>query len=94
MERLERSVEALIHRFDSTFDEQRTTTAPPFAPLPSSGGSTDPSDLDPAPVLLIRDAATDAGVHSPGQLDEIRLPNDVISMGLVTPAIAHSLFTL
>ncbi|ENH69426.1 Transcriptional activator of proteases prtT [Fusarium oxysporum f. sp. cubense race 1] len=57
-------------------------------PVPSA-------ELDPAPVFLIRDAATDAGVHSPEQaITQTGPQSDVISTGLVSLQTAHSLLGL
>ncbi|KAF5654102.1 hypothetical protein F25303_1712 [Fusarium sp. NRRL 25303] len=53
------------------------------------------AELDPAPVFLIRDAATDAGVHSPEQaIAQTGPQSDVISTGLVSLQTAHSLLGL
>lgn len=49
----------------------------------------------PAPVFLIRDAATDAGVGSPERLDHgVGFQQDVISIGLVPLPTAHTLLRM
>lgn len=54
-----------------------------------------PAEPNPAPVIMIREAATDAGVSSPEQFDLLSSSlSDVISAGLVTSATAHSLLKL
>ena len=52
-------------------------------------------DQDQAPVLWIRDAAADAGVQSPQQVQaRPQQHSDVISTGLVALSTAHSLLSL
>lgn len=49
-------------------------------------------DRHPAPVFLIRDACTDAGVGSPDRLDQgLGFQQDVVSIGLVPLPTAHTL---
>lgn len=67
---------------------RRATSVGPRQPSPSAGP-------DSAPVFLIRDAATDAGVHSPQQLDASPVQHsDVISIGLIARPTARSLLSL
>ncbi|KAJ0139516.1 hypothetical protein HZ326_17552 [Fusarium oxysporum f. sp. albedinis] len=93
LERLERTVSALVDKLDSKLDEIAGSSNLDRAsvvevPVPSA-------ELDPAPVFLIRDAATDAGVHSPEQaLTQTGPQSDVISTGLVSLQTAHSLLGL
>jgi hypothetical protein len=93
LERLERTVSALVDKLDSKLDEiagssNNSRPAVVEVPVPSA-------ELDPAPVFLIRDAATDAGVHSPEQaIAQTGPQSDVISTGLVSPQTAHSLLGL
>ncbi|KAI8711952.1 hypothetical protein NCS52_01460300 [Fusarium sp. LHS14.1] len=93
LERLERTVGALVDRLDSRLDQLDGTSNKTQRPIRSSESVTAP-DLDPAPVFLIRDAATDAGVHSPEQTVHPVSQPDVISSGLVPLSTAHSLLEL
>lgn len=52
------------------------------------------TDRDIAPVFMIRDAATDAGVQSPEAINRLITSSDVISTGLVSLSTAHSLLEL
>ncbi|KAH8430747.1 Zn(II)2Cys6 transcription factor domain-containing protein [Aspergillus melleus] len=94
LERLERTVESLVGRLDSRLDALTSS----WNNEPSAGKATEyvsSTEQNPAPVLLIRDAAMDAGVHSPDQNDShVGLSPDVISSGLVTLPTAHSLVQL
>ncbi|KAH7130981.1 hypothetical protein EDB81DRAFT_905749 [Dactylonectria macrodidyma] len=93
LERLERTVGALVDRLDSRLDELGGIPSnPPGQPRASQ--SVTASELDPAPVFLIRDAATDAGVHSPEQVIHPVSHSDVISSGLITLSTAYSLLEL
>jgi hypothetical protein len=62
-------------------------------PTAATSTTTSTADGNVAPVFLLRDAATDAGVHSP---DSIQIPSDsnVISSGLVSLPTANSLLEL
>lgn len=54
-----------------------------------------PAEPNPAPVILIREAATDAGVSSPEHFELLSSNlSDVISAELVTLPTAHSLLKL
>ncbi|KAH7304205.1 putative C6 finger domain protein [Stachybotrys elegans] len=88
LDRLERTVALLVDRLDSRLDDVGNSTREPVAPRNESQSSP---DLDPAPVFLIRDAATNAGVHSPEQTTS---GPDVISSGLVSLPTAHALLDL
>ncbi|PYI27945.1 hypothetical protein BP00DRAFT_482049 [Aspergillus indologenus CBS 114.80] len=90
-ERLERTVESLIDRLDAKID----ALASRFNDKPPLREERNAIDHDPAPVLLIREAALDAGVRSPEQ-NEVRPEAyaDPISSGLVSSSIAHSLVEL
>lgn len=93
LERLERTVSALVDKLDSKLDEIAGSSNLDRAsvvevPVPSA-------ELDPAPVFLIRDAATDAGVHSPEQaITQTGPQSDIISTGIVSLQIAYSLLGL
>lgn len=93
LERLERTVSALVDKLDSKLDEiagssNQNRSSVVEVPVPAA-------ELDPAPVFLIRDAATDAGVHSPEQaIAQTGPQSDVISTGLVSLQTAHSLLGL
>ncbi|KAM5369641.1 hypothetical protein ACJZ2D_008900 [Fusarium nematophilum] len=93
LERLERTVGALVDRLDTRLDELAGASSDVPRQFRSSEPSTAP-DLDPAPVFLIRDAAADAGVHSPKHSAYPALQSDVISTGLVSLSTAHSLLAL
>lgn len=89
LSRLERTVDKLVSRLDAEFNglvnsysnhTRATTTA-------------SAADGNSAPVFLLRDAATDAGVHSP-ETSQTRTHVDVISTGLVSMDNAHSLVEL
>ena len=85
---------ALSDRLDSRLNALDAATA---RKSPSEGTREvfDSSEQNPAPVFLIRDAATDAGVHSRKQVqDQSAFQLDVISTGLVALPIAHSLLEL
>ncbi|KAI9042011.1 fungal specific transcription factor domain-containing protein [Aspergillus affinis] len=94
LERLERIVEGLVGRLDSRLYALTSI----WNNEPSARKATQfvsSTEQNPAPVLLIRDAAIDAGVHSPDQNDSnTGLFSDVISSGLVTLPTAHSLVQL
>ncbi|OAA58224.1 Major facilitator superfamily domain, general substrate transporter [Cordyceps fumosorosea ARSEF 2679] len=89
--KLERTVAALIDRLDAQSNEPGTATT--VIRARSDQGA--PVERNPAPVILIREAATDAGLSPPGQFGS--LPgnaSDVISAGLVTASTSHSLLKL
>ncbi|KAH8705241.1 hypothetical protein BGW36DRAFT_367155 [Talaromyces proteolyticus] len=91
--RLERTVEALVDRIDARFNELAGTASNTQIRTIKSTAET---DTNTAPVFLIRDAATDAGVHTPEliQSHHRSTHSDVISTGLVTLSTAHSLLEL
>jgi hypothetical protein len=68
-------------------------------PLSDNGSGTGtglvprPRESHPAPVFLIRDACSDAGVTSPGR-PEPGAAKDVISTGLVPLPTAHTLLSM
>ncbi|KAF4337496.1 hypothetical protein FBEOM_8594 [Fusarium beomiforme] len=86
-------VSALVDKLDSRLDDLAGPSnhdKPPNLEVAVSS-----AELDPAPVFLIRDAATDAGVHSPEQVNtQPGFQPDVISTGLVSLSTAHSLLGL
>jgi hypothetical protein len=88
--RLERTVDELVGRLDAKFDGPNNTDSIPDT-RPTTTIST--ADGNPAPVFLLRDAATDAGVHSP-ETSQTHFHSDVISSGLVSISTAHSLLDL
>ncbi|THD00258.1 hypothetical protein EYZ11_000308 [Aspergillus tanneri] len=87
LEKLEKTVEGLVDRLGHRLDARpnwnnesaRTTT------------ESISSEQNPGPVVLIREAAIDAGVHFPDQNDP---HSDVISSGLLTLPMAQSLLEL
>ncbi|KAJ5737909.1 uncharacterized protein N7483_003034 [Penicillium malachiteum] len=93
LQRLEKTVGILVDRLDAQFKGQRESSAhrtlpPPEAPITSS-------ELNPAPIILIRGAADDAGVSSQEQPDyQLHFSSDVISAGLITIPAAHSLLKM
>ncbi|KAH6647169.1 hypothetical protein BKA67DRAFT_581868 [Truncatella angustata] len=94
LERLERTVSILVDRLDSKLSELGNTSSHQRTPSRASLSSPEP---DAAPVMLIRDAATNAGVTSPEQnlaYSGSAFQHDVISAGLVPLSFAHSLLTL
>ncbi|KAF7546927.1 hypothetical protein G7Z17_g8087 [Cylindrodendrum hubeiense] len=94
LERLERTVRALVDRLDSRLEDIDSPLSF-MRPPPASNEPESSTDLNPAPVFLIRDAATDAGVYSPDQNSTHSVSqSDVISAGLVTIQTAHTLLAL
>lgn len=83
MDRLDAKLNELVTSDDSAHTRPTTTTS----------NTTSTVDRNAAPVFLLRDAATDAGVHSP---ESIQIPSnsDVISTGLVPMPTANSLLEL
>lgn len=71
-------------RFNDLVDSEKNARATPT--------TTSAADGNTAPVFLLRDAATDAGVHSPD--NQIHSHSDVISTGLVSLPTAHLLLEL
>lgn len=93
LERLERTVALLVDRLDSRLDDIRDDRSHESGPPPDETQSS--PDLDPAPVFLIRDAATNAGVHSPEEtIGKPSIRPDVIASGLVSLSTAHTLLHL
>ncbi|KAM3435172.1 hypothetical protein MY4824_005044 [Beauveria thailandica] len=88
-------VGALLERLDASAqsqtgpEEQRQSKG-----IIQPGNKERSAELDPAPVLLIRKAVTDAGVSPRGQFDLSNDLADVISAGLVTAPAAYSLLEL
>ena len=84
-------MERLIDRLDSRLNDAVAN--------PGSNAqmrhTADP-DRNTAPVFLIRDAATDAGVRSPETIESHSASSypDVISTGLVALPTAHSLLEM
>ncbi|KAM3433620.1 hypothetical protein NHJ13734_006386 [Beauveria thailandica] len=95
LEQLERTVGALLERLDASAqsqtgpEEQRKSKG-----IIQPGNKERSAELDPAPVLLIRKAVTDAGVSPRGRFDLSNDLADVISAGLVTAPAAYSLLEL
>lgn len=91
LERLERTVGALVDRLDAQSKEQEKVPTR----IQARSEEITPTESNLAPVILIREAATDAGVSPPGQFDSLPSSvSDVISAGLVTSSTAHSLLKL
>lgn len=90
---MESTLAALVDRLDGKEDVLRAPSTDLDAP-PHGADVISSAGQDQAPMLLIRDAATDAGAHSP----EISVTSgnfsDVISDGLITLTTAHSLLSL
>ncbi|PYH49022.1 uncharacterized protein BP01DRAFT_353340 [Aspergillus saccharolyticus JOP 1030-1] len=88
---LERTVERLFNRLDVKIDALASQYNHGLPSREEKGAI----EHDPGPVLLIREAALDAGVRSPEQ-SEVRPEAyaDPITAGLVSPSIAHSLVEL
>ncbi|RAK71342.1 uncharacterized protein BO72DRAFT_490589 [Aspergillus fijiensis CBS 313.89] len=90
--RLERTVESLVDRLDAKIDALASRFNEETPPRRTEQGII---EHEPAPVLLIREAALDAGVRSPEQNDaRPEVYADPISSGLVSSSIAHSLVEL
>lgn len=88
LSRLERTLNSLVDRLDARIDD-----------IAGAGNNiqtratSSTADTNTAPVFLIRDAATDAGVQSP-EANHTSSHSDVISQGLVTLPVANSLLEL
>ncbi|KAH7142755.1 putative C6 finger domain protein [Dactylonectria estremocensis] len=93
LDRLERTVETLLDRLDSRLDALTSISTRNELSLRSRQSSL-PSEPNSAPVFVIRDAATDAGVYSPEVHGVPASELDLISAGFITTATAHSLLTL
>ncbi|KAM0277666.1 hypothetical protein ACHAO9_012485 [Fusarium lateritium] len=93
IDRLERTIGALVDRLNSLVDEPSGSSNQDMLPaLQEPGPST---ELDPAPLFMIRDAAADAGVYSPDQANtQAGSRPDVISSGHVSLPTAYSLLQL
>ncbi|RAH67268.1 uncharacterized protein BO66DRAFT_329522, partial [Aspergillus aculeatinus CBS 121060] len=90
--RLERTVESLVDRLDAKIDALASRFNEETPPRRAEQSII---EREPAPVLLIREAALDAGVRSPEQNDaHPEVYADLISSGLVSLSIAHSLVEL
>ncbi|KGQ04389.1 putative transporter [Beauveria bassiana D1-5] len=95
LEQLERTVGALLERLDASSQNQaRSEEKRKSERIIQPENEERPAELDPAPVILIRKAATDAGVSPPGQFDLSNNLTDVISAGLITAPAAYSLLEL
>lgn len=93
LERLERTVGSLVERLDSMVDEPTGSYDRDRRPAVQGPGPS--TELDPAPLFMIRDAAADAGVHSPEQANtQAGSRPDVISTGHVSLSTAYSLLQL
>lgn len=97
LERLERSVQGLADRLDARLDDipqvQSRTSREKLRPR--MDGKTVVAERNPAPVLLLRDAAADAGVGSPQPTsNQFASPPDVITTGIVSLSTAQSLLRL
>lgn len=85
---------ALVDRLDAQSKDQGNATTPVVIQAGTEERAA-PAESNPAPVILIREAATDAGVSPPGQFDSLPSSvSDVIAAGLVTLSTAHSLLNL
>ncbi|KAH8169459.1 hypothetical protein LIA77_10003 [Sarocladium implicatum] len=100
--RLEKTVETLVARLDAKLDAftapptRDTRDMPPMATAATdSSESSSSTSRNPAPILLIKDAASNAGVR-PSQADRTAAtPHaDVLSTGLVDLSTAYSLLGL
>lgn len=95
--RLEAKLDIIINRDNGARTNPggiSTAPAPQLQPPPPSSSSRRASaTADSVPVLLIRDAATDAGVYTPGPTDA-GLQTDVMAAGLVPPATARSMMEM
>lgn len=97
LERLERSVQGLTDRLESRLDD-----TPQIQPRTGRGKlyprvdeRTVAAERSPAPVLLIRDAAVDAGVESPHPAGNHPASQmDVITSGIVSLSTAQSLLQM
>ncbi|KAJ6007259.1 hypothetical protein N7540_011235 [Penicillium herquei] len=93
LEKLERTVGILVERLDAQFKDQGELSAHPT--LPPLEEPITSSELNPAPIILIRGVADDAGVSSQEQPDyQSNCSSDVISAGLITIPTAHSLLKI
>ncbi|EFY94804.2 Zn(2)-C6 fungal-type DNA-binding domain protein [Metarhizium robertsii ARSEF 23] len=101
LDRLEALADKLVNRLESILDNVASVTqehhrrTPPLSENGSGATShyPGPRERHPAPVFLIRDACTDAGVRSP-EHNEAGESQDVISTGLVPLPTAHSLLRI
>ncbi|KAM0206349.1 hypothetical protein ACHAPQ_010280 [Fusarium lateritium] len=93
IDRLERTIGALVDRLDSLVDEPSGSSNQDKLPAVQEPGPS--TELDPAPLFMIRDAAADAGVYSPEQANtQAGYRPDVISTGHVSLQTAYSLLQL
>ncbi|KAK8926928.1 putative transcriptional regulatory protein [Metarhizium anisopliae] len=101
LDRLEALADKLVNRLESILDNVASVTqehhrrTPPLSENGSGATShyPGPRERHPAPVFLIRDACTDAGVGSP-EHHEAGESQDVISIGLVPLPTAHTLLRI
>ncbi|KAH0594613.1 hypothetical protein MHUMG1_07447 [Metarhizium humberi] len=101
LDRLEALADKLVNRLESILDNVASVTqehhrrTPPLSENGSGATShyPGPRERHPAPVFLIRDACTDAGVGSP-EHHEAGESQDVISTGLVPLPTAHTLLRI
>ncbi|KAL6407574.1 hypothetical protein AUP68_08593 [Ilyonectria robusta] len=89
LERLEKTVETLLDRLDAL-----TSISTRNEPSPRPIQSSLPSEPNSAPVFVIRDAATDAGVYSPEVHGVPTAEPDLIAAGFIATSTAHSLLKL
>lgn len=93
IQKLEYMVETLTSRLDSALGARELPRARD-QPFPNHGRSAS-ADQDVPPVFLIRNAAAEAGVHSPDHAEPlVRQHADVITSGLVNLSTARSLFSM
>lgn len=98
LERLESTVQTLVRRLEASNGVVSARSIPDRHPpriLARTSSEDQDQDQDQAPVFWIRDAAADAGVQSPQQVQaRPQQHSDVISTGLVALSTAHSLLSL
>ena len=88
--RLERTVDSLVERLDSRLEEPNARSA---SVVPET--YTSPAEPAAAPVLLIRDVASEVGIRpSHHNLDQPERPSDIIARGILSIEDAASLLGL
>jgi hypothetical protein len=70
--RLEKTVAYLVQRLESNDHSGETSWTNHSEPVPNDINLA--KDVDPAPVFLIRDAATEVGVNTPSAADILSPP--------------------
>lgn len=86
-------MENLANRLDSRIDALANSWSND-SPRPKVTEPVACTDQNTAPVFMIKDAAIDAGVHSPETSGRLIASSDVISTGLVSLPTALSLLGL